>query len=116
MLIASSIALIRRYARYRSELACISRLDERTLRDIGLSRGELTTAAWRNTAPRQALISVRSSANQKGPRLRGPFGFRETIRYHLMSAGSLPPFAASFTITCLCSHMFMAAESLVSPL
>ncbi len=53
MLIASSIALIRRYARYRSELACISQLDERTLRDIGLSRGELKTAAWRNTAPRQ---------------------------------------------------------------
>jgi uncharacterized protein YjiS (DUF1127 family) len=53
MLIATSLALIRRYARYRSELACINHLDERTLRDIGLSRGELTTAAWRNTAQRQ---------------------------------------------------------------
>ncbi|SHM00831.1 protein of unknown function [Bradyrhizobium lablabi] len=52
MLIAS-IALIRRYARYRSELNCINRLDERTLRDIGFSRCELTTAAWRNTARRQ---------------------------------------------------------------
>jgi uncharacterized protein YjiS (DUF1127 family) len=53
MLIASFVALIRRYARYRSELTCISQLDERTLRDIGLSRGELTTAAWRNTARQQ---------------------------------------------------------------
>jgi hypothetical protein len=33
----------------------------------------------------------------------------------LISGGSLPPFAASFTITCLCSQMFMLAEALVSP-
>jgi uncharacterized protein YjiS (DUF1127 family) len=50
MLIASSIALIRRYARYRSQLTSISQLDERTLRDIGISRGELATAAWRYSA------------------------------------------------------------------
>ena len=50
MLIASSIALVRRYARYRSELTSISQLDERTLRDIGISRGELATAAWRYSA------------------------------------------------------------------
>ena len=50
MLIASSIALVRRYARYRSQLANISALDERTLRDIGISRGELVTAAWSLTA------------------------------------------------------------------
>jgi uncharacterized protein YjiS (DUF1127 family) len=47
MLIPSLIALVRRYTRYRSELASISQLDERTLRDIGISRGELATAAWR---------------------------------------------------------------------
>ena len=47
MLIPSLIALFRRYTRYRSELASISQLDERTLRDIGISRGELATAAWR---------------------------------------------------------------------
>ena len=50
MLIASSIALVRRYARYRSQLTSISQLDERTLRDIGISRGELATAAWRHSA------------------------------------------------------------------
>jgi uncharacterized protein YjiS (DUF1127 family) len=52
MLIASSIALIRRYARYRSQLASIRQLDERTLRDIGISRGELATAAWSYSARR----------------------------------------------------------------
>ena len=50
MLIASSIALIRRYARYPSQLTSISQLDERTLRDIGISRGELATAPWRYSA------------------------------------------------------------------
>ena len=53
MLIPSLIALVRRYGRYRSELASISELDERTLRDIGISRGELATSAWRNSARRQ---------------------------------------------------------------
>jgi len=53
MLIASFIALIRRYARYRSQLASISQIDERTLRDIGISRGELATAAWTYSAHRQ---------------------------------------------------------------
>jgi len=52
MLISSLIALIGRYARYRSELASISQLDERTLRDIGLSRGEIGGAAWRYSGRR----------------------------------------------------------------
>jgi uncharacterized protein YjiS (DUF1127 family) len=52
MLIASLIAATRRYARYRSQLESISQLDERTLRDIGISRGELATAA-RNLARAQ---------------------------------------------------------------
>jgi hypothetical protein len=32
-----------------------------------------------------------------------------------MSAGSLPPFAASLVITCLCSQIFILAESFMSP-
>jgi hypothetical protein len=32
------------------------------------------------------------------------------------SSGTLPPFAASFCITALCSQMFIAAESSVLPL
>jgi uncharacterized protein YjiS (DUF1127 family) len=58
MLIASVIALFRRYFRYRSQLESISQLDERTLRDIGLSRGEIVTAAWRYTAPAISVIAV----------------------------------------------------------
>ena len=30
---------------------------------------------------------------------------------YLRSAGTLPPFAASFCMTCLCSQMFIDAES-----
>ena len=45
-MLISLIALVRRYARYRSQLDRISQLDERTLRDIGISRGELATSAW----------------------------------------------------------------------
>ena len=37
---------IGRYFRYRSQLASINDLDDRTLRDIGLTRGELKTTAW----------------------------------------------------------------------
>ena len=51
-MLISLIALIRRYARYRSELTSISQLDERTLRDIGISRGELATSAWRYSGRR----------------------------------------------------------------
>jgi uncharacterized protein YjiS (DUF1127 family) len=52
MLIPSLIALIGRYARYRSQLASINQLDERTLRDIGISRGEPATSTWRYTGRR----------------------------------------------------------------
>lgn len=53
MFIASLIDTILRYARYRAELASINQLDDRTLRDIGISRGELATSAWRMTARSQ---------------------------------------------------------------
>ena len=33
----------------------------------------------------------------------------------MISGGSTPPFAASLVMTCLCSQMFMLAESLLSP-
>lgn len=50
MFIASFVGAIMRYVRYRSQLLSISKLDDRTLRDIGLNRGELRTAAWEMTA------------------------------------------------------------------
>jgi uncharacterized protein YjiS (DUF1127 family) len=53
MFIASLIYAIRRYARYRSQLGSIDELNERTLRDIGISRGELVTTASRMTSRQQ---------------------------------------------------------------
>ena len=46
MLIAFLYETICRYFRYRSQLASINDLDDRTLRDIGLNRDELKTTAW----------------------------------------------------------------------
>jgi uncharacterized protein YjiS (DUF1127 family) len=50
VLIAVLFDTIGRYARYRVQLASINDLDDRTLRDIGLDRSELKTAAWRLAA------------------------------------------------------------------
>ncbi|WP_407160272.1 hypothetical protein [Bradyrhizobium sp. STM 3557] len=47
MLIITAYEFIKRYAHYRSELACIAALDDRTLYDIGHSRTELCALAWR---------------------------------------------------------------------
>jgi uncharacterized protein YjiS (DUF1127 family) len=46
MLIAALFGVIQRYLRYRSLLLTIENLDDRILSDIGLSRGELSAAAW----------------------------------------------------------------------
>jgi uncharacterized protein YjiS (DUF1127 family) len=50
MFIVSFVGTIIRYARYRAQLVSFSKLDDHTLRDIGLSRGELRSAAWDITA------------------------------------------------------------------
>jgi len=50
MFIASFIHTI---VRYRSQLISIGKLDDRTLRDIGLNRGELRAVAW-DTVAREA--------------------------------------------------------------
>jgi uncharacterized protein YjiS (DUF1127 family) len=50
MFIASFVGTIIRYARYRAQLVSFNELDDRTLRDIGLSRRELRSAAWEMTA------------------------------------------------------------------
>ena len=46
MLIGILFDTVRRYLRYRENVSCISELDERILRDIGLNRGELCAEAW----------------------------------------------------------------------
>jgi len=47
MLIITIRSFLKRYAHYRSELACIAAMDDRTLYDIGYSRAELSALAWR---------------------------------------------------------------------
>jgi hypothetical protein len=39
----------------------------------------------------------------------------EICSYFRNSSGTLPPFSASFCMTCLCSQMFIDAESFLSP-
>jgi len=46
MLTAFLFDTIGRYLRYRSQLASVYELDDRTLRDIGINRGELKATAW----------------------------------------------------------------------
>jgi len=40
------ISTLRRWVRYRSTLQALTRLDERTLNDIGLTRSAIQHAAW----------------------------------------------------------------------
>ena len=53
MLVTVLFDAIGRYLRYRFQLASINDLDDRTLRDIGLRRSELKTAAWQLAAHEQ---------------------------------------------------------------
>jgi uncharacterized protein YjiS (DUF1127 family) len=46
MLIAFLFDTLGRYLRYRSQLASITELDDRTLRDIGIDRSALRATAW----------------------------------------------------------------------
>jgi len=70
MLISSLIALIGRYACYRSQLASINQLDERTLRDIGISRGEPATSTWRYAGRRPVSLNDRSHTCSKTKKAR----------------------------------------------
>ena len=46
MLLINTISAARRWMRYRRSLRALSFLDERTLRDIGLTRSGIYAAAW----------------------------------------------------------------------
>jgi uncharacterized protein YjiS (DUF1127 family) len=50
MFLATLVHALTRYIRYRLQLIRIEDLDDRTLRDIGLDRGELKAVAWERAA------------------------------------------------------------------
>ena len=116
MLIAFLFDTIGRYLRYRSQLASMVELDDRTLTDIGLNRGELERGGLANGLALGAALTGACSRICKKARANAGLDRRLLMRRQcLISGGSLPPFAASFAITCLCSQTFMLAESLLSP-
>ncbi|UFZ05890.1 DUF1127 domain-containing protein [Bradyrhizobium ontarionense] len=46
MFIAAIFDALKRYVHYRTQLAYLDQLDERTLYDIGFSRDQLHAEAW----------------------------------------------------------------------
>ena len=50
MLIAFLFDTVGRYLRYRTQLASMVELDDRTLSDIGLNRSELRAVAWQTVS------------------------------------------------------------------
>jgi uncharacterized protein YjiS (DUF1127 family) len=49
MWIASLVAALRTWKRYRVTVRQLSQLDNRTLQDIGLNRSDIHRAAWQST-------------------------------------------------------------------
>ena len=45
-MVLSLYRLLRALVRYRSSLTALSRLDDRELSDIGISRSDITRVAW----------------------------------------------------------------------
>ncbi|MGC2777708.1 MAG: DUF1127 domain-containing protein [Bradyrhizobium sp.] len=46
MFVTAIFDFLKRYVHYRTQLAYVDQLDERTLRDIGFSRDQLHAEAW----------------------------------------------------------------------
>ncbi|WP_315738126.1 MULTISPECIES: DUF1127 domain-containing protein [unclassified Bradyrhizobium] len=46
MFITAIFDVLKRYVHYRTQLAYLDQLDERTLRDIGFNRDQLHAEAW----------------------------------------------------------------------
>jgi uncharacterized protein YjiS (DUF1127 family) len=58
MLLATLFGAVQRYLRYRAQLLSVESLDDHMLHDIGLSRGELSAAAWAQVERATALVPV----------------------------------------------------------
>ncbi|WP_257164950.1 DUF1127 domain-containing protein [Bradyrhizobium sp. SRS-191] len=50
MFITAIFDFLKRYTHYRAQLACLERLDDRTLRDIGVNRDQMYAQAWERAA------------------------------------------------------------------
>jgi uncharacterized protein YjiS (DUF1127 family) len=46
MFLAAIVRFARNYLKYRTTVTALAELDERSLRDIGLTRGQIAGAAW----------------------------------------------------------------------
>lgn len=46
MFLATIVRFARAYVKYRTTIAALTDLDERGLRDIGLTRGQIAGVAW----------------------------------------------------------------------
>ena len=66
-------------------------------------------------AARQAAARQQKSPGDEAPGLWDWCDRREDRSQCFSSSGTLPPFWASFVMTCFCSHTFMVALSFVSP-
>ena len=76
---------------------------------------KMLCCSWHNS-PRINKASIPRRTHHKAC-AGGPYDL-VSLRYLLhfrSSSGTLPPFSASFSITCLCSQMFIVAELFLSP-
>src|SRR5579872_885675 len=77
-------------------------------------RNQVTVNGYLPPVPYPGKLTA-ASPKKKARHARAFCARKVRRHHHLTSAGNFPPLAASFVITCLCSQMFMVAESLVSP-
>ena len=71
------------------------------------AEARLGPSGFRFLAPKRSPMTAPTMPPRKPPGLAGLYDFK--------SSGTLPPLSANFCMTCLCSQMFIAAESFISP-
>ena len=85
----------------------------------GPGKGQLATAPLSGRSWPDCTVSEYHSGNARAAARSNSayiLGWRAGDVYDFKSSGTLPPLSANFCMTCLCSQMFIAAESFMSPL